>query len=94
TNNPYPSGVGILGAGEDAPSFLPTPVISEDEEFRRDAHLHLAKQHDRSRSAPARSWMDEPGAMEGAGLVDAPELPSSDPAAETVDDRDAPSRGG
>jgi hypothetical protein len=93
TNNPYPDGVGLLGPGEDAPSFLPTPIISEAEEFRRDAHLHLAKQHTRAQSAPASSWMDEPGAMEAAGLVDAPKLPGSAPATEATNDGEARSRG-
>jgi hypothetical protein len=93
TNNPYPDGVGILGPGEEAPSFLPTPIISPAEEFRRDAHLHLAKPHHRARGTPARSWMEEPGAMEAAGLVDVPELPSGAPATETVEDGGAPSRG-
>ncbi len=93
TNNPYPDGVGVLGAGEDAPAFLPTPIVSEAEEFRRDAHLHLAKQNSRARSEAARSWMEEPGAMEAAGLVDAPELPSRVPATEATDDGGARSRG-
>ncbi len=90
TNNPYPDGLGILGPGEEAPSFLPTPVISEAEEFRRDAHLHLAKQHHRARNAAARSWMDQPGAMEAAGLVDAPALPDGEPAAGAADDSGGP----
>jgi len=92
TNNPYPDGVGILGPGEDTPSFLPTPIISEAEEFRRDAHLHLADQHSRGRSTAARSWMEEPGAMEAAGLVDAPESPRSEPATAAKHDGGAPSR--
>ncbi|MDQ2961401.1 MAG: hypothetical protein M3R48_10200, partial [Candidatus Dormibacteraeota bacterium] len=44
TNNPFPESVGVLGPGEEAPNYLPTPVISEAEQFRRDAHLHLAPQ--------------------------------------------------
>lgn len=83
TNNPYPDGLGVLGPGEEAPLFLPTPVISDAEEFRRDAHLRLAKQHHRARNAPARSWMEQPGAMEAAGLVDAPEHPGGAPATVT-----------
>jgi hypothetical protein len=71
TNNPYPDGVGVLGPGEDGPSFLPTPIISEAEQFRRDAHLRLANSA-QGRPSPARSWMEEPGAMEAAGLVDRP----------------------
>ena len=93
TNNPYPDGVGTLGPGEEAPSFLPTPIVSEAEEFRRNAHLRLAKQHHRARGTSARSWMEQPGAMEAAGLVDAPELPPGAPAIEAADDSGAPSRG-
>jgi hypothetical protein len=70
TNNPYPNGVGLLGSGDDEPPFLPTPVISEAEEFRRDAHRRLAELHRPSGTGPVRSWMEEPGAMEAAGLVD------------------------
>ncbi len=77
TNNPYPDGVGALGPGEDAPPYLPTPIISEAEEFRRNAHLHLRS---RERSRAPKSWMEEPGAMEAAGLVDRPEPPADDPA--------------
>jgi hypothetical protein len=79
TNNPYPDGVGLLGLGEEAPTFLPSPIISDAEEFRRDAHLHLTNaQLARTRTAPARGWMEEPGAMEAAGLVDQPEPPRGD----------------
>jgi hypothetical protein len=71
TNNPYPDGVGALGPGEDEPPYLPTPVISDAELFRRDAHRRLAeRQHARQPRSSARSWMEEPGAMEAAGLVD------------------------
>ncbi len=94
-NNPYPDGVGLLGPGEDAPSFLPSPIISNAEEFRRDAHLHLTSaQHSRKRTAAARSWMEEPGAMEAAGLVDGPELPTGErPASVANESRQAPNRG-
>jgi hypothetical protein len=78
TNNPYPDGVGLLGPGEDGPGSLPTPVISDQEIFRREAHLHLKNdQHTRRRARQAKSWMEEPGAMESAGLVDSPEPPSA-----------------
>lgn len=78
TNNPYPDGVGLLGPGEDGPGSLPTPVISDQELFRREAHLHLKNdQRFRGRPRQARSWMEEPGAMEAAGLVDEPESPPS-----------------
>jgi len=38
TNRPYPEGY-----GSDEPPYLPTPFISEDEEFRRDAHRILGE---------------------------------------------------
>jgi hypothetical protein len=79
TNNPYPDGVGVLGPGEDEPTFLPTPIISEAEEFRRDAHRRLAELHERSADEPAPSWMEEPGAMDAAGLVDRAEPIDEDP---------------
>lgn len=75
TNNPFPESVGVLGPGEEAPNYLPTPVISEAEQFRRDAHLHLAPKprvHPHPHPHPT-SWMEIPGAMESAGLVDAPD---------------------
>jgi hypothetical protein len=72
TNNPYPDGVGVLGAGEEEPTFLPTPVISEAEEFRRNADQELSRTRRNASAARARSWMEEPGALERAGLVDAP----------------------
>jgi hypothetical protein len=72
TNNPYPYGVGVLGPGEEEPTFLPTPVISEAEEFRRNAGQELSRMRRNSSKAPSRSWMEEPGALERAGLVDAP----------------------
>lgn len=79
TNNPYPDGVGALGPGEDEPPYLPTPVISDAELFRRDAHRQLAeRQHAHQHRSPARSWMEEPGAMEAAGLVDADERDADD----------------
>jgi hypothetical protein len=70
TNNPYPDGVGVLGPGEDAPSYLPTPVISEREEILRDSDRRLAALRHQHSTGPPRSWMDEPGAMDAAGLVD------------------------
>jgi hypothetical protein len=95
TNNPYPDGVGLLGPGEDAPTFMPTPIISSAEEFRRDAHLHLTSaQHTRTRTTAARSWMEEPGAMEAAGLVDKPEPPTGErPASGANESSEAPNRG-
>ena len=95
TNNPYPDGVGLLGPGEDAPTFLPSPIISDAEEFRRDAHLHLTSaQHTRRRTAAASTWMEEPGAMEAAGLVDRPEPPTGEsPASGANESSEAPSRG-
>jgi hypothetical protein len=36
-NSPYPTDI----SGEEPP-YLPGPVISEDEEFRRDAHARLS----------------------------------------------------
>ncbi len=41
TNNPYPDGMGLLGPGDDGPGSLPTPVISDAELVRRNAHRHL-----------------------------------------------------
>jgi hypothetical protein len=95
TNNPYPDSVGLLGPGEEAPTFLPSPIISNAEEFRRDAHLQVTSaQHPRKRMAAARSWMEEPGAMEAAGLVDGPEPPTGErPASGASESREAPNRG-
>jgi hypothetical protein len=70
TNAPYPD---TLLPGGDAPPYLPTPLISEDEEFRRDAGRRLAELERDRAPRPAHSWMDDPGAMEAAGLVDDPE---------------------
>ncbi len=71
TNRPYPDGTGLMGGDE--PPYMPTPVISDAEIFRREAHGRLKRLFGKSRSAKhARSWMEEPGAMEAAGLVDAP----------------------
>ena len=82
TNRPYPTG--FLG-GADEPPYMPSPVISEDEEFRRDAHDKLAARPRHPRTQHT-SWMDEPGALERAGLVDAPatgtDEPPTPPAAE------------
>ena len=78
TNNPYPEGIGVLGPGEDAPTYLPTPIISDAEEFRRDADRQLADLHRPSGAKPSRSWMEEPGAMEAAGLVDRSEPAGDD----------------
>jgi len=85
TNNPYPDGVGVLGPGEDEPAFLPTPIISDAEEFRRDAGRRLAELHGPSGNRSARSWMEEAGAMEAAGLVDEPAPSSADAARPQVE---------
>jgi hypothetical protein len=73
TNYPYPEASRVLDPVEEAPDYLPTPVISEAEEFRRDAHRYLA---DNAHPHPhPTSWMEAPGAVKRAGLVDAPEDP-------------------
>jgi hypothetical protein len=77
TNRPYPDGVGPTGAGADVPPYLPTFTVSEAERFRRGADRRLTRIF-RQRPVRARSWMDEPGALEAAGLVDAPS-PSTEP---------------
>lgn len=78
TNRPYPDGVGPTGPGSDAPPYLPDFTVSEAETFRRNADRRLRRLF---RPPPkARSWMDEPGALEAAGLVDAP-TPATEPAA-------------
>ena len=64
TNNPYPESLGVLGPGEEAPSFLPTPIISQAEEFRRDAHLQ-SDQATRSNAECASQELD--GAAGGYG---------------------------
>jgi hypothetical protein len=70
TNRPYPDGVGPTGPGSDTPPYLPDFTVSEAETFRRNAGKRLTRPfHPRLK---ARSWMDEPGALEAAGLVDAP----------------------
>jgi hypothetical protein len=71
TNRPYPDGVGPTGPGADAPPYLPTYVVGDAEEFRNNADRTLTRML-RHAQPEARSWMDEPGAMEAAGLVDAP----------------------
>ena len=72
TNYPYPDG--LLGGGGGEPPYLPTPVISDREMFLRDADRRLTElQRHSHREAAAGSWMDEPGAMESAGLADEPE---------------------
>jgi hypothetical protein len=75
TNRPYPDGVGPTGAGSDAPPYLPDFTISEAETFRRGADRRLTRIFHQPR-VKARSWMDEPGALEAAGLVDAPPSPT------------------
>ncbi len=70
TNRPYPEGVGPTGAGADEAPYLPTFIVSDAEEFRRNADRELMRM--RKPEVKARSWMDEPGAMEAAGLVDGP----------------------
>src|SRR5579864_3399075 len=82
TNRPYPDGVGPTGPGSDIPPYLPTFTVSEAETFRRNADRRLTRMFRQPR-VRARSWMDEPGALEAAGLVDAPPT-SSDPAAAPV----------
>ena len=42
-NRPYPDGIGPMGAGEDEPPYMPTPVISDAEIFRREAHGRLKR---------------------------------------------------
>jgi hypothetical protein len=71
TNRPYPDGVGPTGAGAEVPPYLPTFTVSEAETFRRNADRRLTRLFRQPR-VQARSWMDEPGALEAAGLVDAP----------------------
>lgn len=77
TNRPYPDGLGPTGPGADEAPYLPTFIVSEAEEFRRSADRRLTRIFRQPR-VRARSWMDEPGALEAAGLVDAPP-PSPEP---------------
>ena len=77
TNRPYPEGLGPTGPGADEAPYLPTFIVSEAEEFRRSADRRLTRMFRQPR-VRARSWMDEPGALEAAGLVDAPP-PSPEP---------------
>jgi hypothetical protein len=77
TNRPYPDGLGPTGPGADEVPYLPTFIVSDAEEFRRSAGRRLTRLFRQPR-VRARSWMDEPGALEAAGLVDAPP-PSSEP---------------
>ena len=77
TNRPYPEGIGPTGPGADEAPYLPTFIVSEAEEFRRSADRRLTRLFRQPR-VRARSWMDEPGALEAAGLVDAPP-PSPEP---------------
>jgi hypothetical protein len=78
TNRPYPDGLGPTGPGAELPPYLPTFTVSEAETFRRGADRRLTRLF--RRPPKARSWMDEPGALEAAGLVDALP-PSTEPAA-------------
>ena len=78
TNRPYPDGVGPTGPGSDIPPYLPDFTVSEAETFRRNADRRLRRML--RPPLKARSWMDEPGALEAAGLVDAP-APAAEPAA-------------
>ena len=82
TNRPYPDGLGPTGPGAEEAPYLPTFTVSEAETFRRNADRRLTRMFRQPR-VRARSWMDEPGALEAAGLVDAPPT-SSDPAAAPV----------
>lgn len=77
TNRPYPDGLGPTGPGGDEAPYLPTFIVSEAETFRRNADRRLTRMFRQPR-VRARSWMDEPGALEAAGLVDAPPA-SSEP---------------
>ena len=70
TNRPYPDGVGPTGPGSDIPPYLPDFTFSEAETFRRNADRRLRRMF--RPPLKARSWMDEPGALEAAGLVDEP----------------------
>ena len=70
TNRPYPDGYGPTGPGADVPPYLPNLIVSDAETFRRNADRRLTRLFRQPRGT-ARSWMDEPGAMEEAGLVDA-----------------------
>jgi hypothetical protein len=85
TNRPYPDGLGPTGPGADVPPYLPTFGMSDAETFRRSADRRLSRLLRRPR-VQARSWMEEPGALEAAGLVDAPP-PSAEPAAAPVQPR-------
>ena len=76
TNSPYPAGP--TGAGADVPPYLPTFTVSDAETFRRGADRRLTRIFRQPR-VKARSWMDEPGALEAAGLVDAPAPADPDP---------------
>ena len=69
-NRPYPDGYGLGGSDDDEPPYYSAGVISDNEQFRRDAHQRLAALEGRPRRATAMSWMDKPGAMESDGLVD------------------------
>ena len=71
-------GVGPTGPGSDIPPYLPDFTVSEAETFRRNADRRLRRMF--RPPLKARSWMDEPGALEAAGLVDAP-APAAEPAA-------------
>jgi hypothetical protein len=71
TNRPYPDGLGPTGPGADEAPYLPTFTVIEAETFRRNADRRLTRLFRQPR-VRARSWMDEPGALEAAGLVDAP----------------------
>ena len=51
---------------------MATVVVSDAEQFRRNADRELTRMLKRP-EVKARSWMEEPGAMEAAGLADAPD---------------------
>jgi hypothetical protein len=74
TNRPYPEGVGPTGPGADVAPYLPTFSGSDAEDFRGTADRKLSRMF-RQPQGKGKSWMDEPGAMEAAGLADA--LPTS-----------------
>ena len=76
---PVPGRSRGAGTGRRRASLPATPIISDAEEFRRNAHLHLRPDpHTRARTRATKSWMEEPGAMEAAGLVDRAEPPSAE----------------
>lgn len=72
-NSPYPTTL-----SSETPPYMPNPMISEREEFLNDADRRLAAIEQTRRHRDPASWMDVPGAMEAAGLVDE-DLPAAKP---------------